>query len=106
MEEVFSKFKEIDPVRLKVNTGGMYGELIFAGSEGFVMDVLSPDFDRYRRTRVLMYRYEVKIEIWDLETLKIIVHDRVTVDEDEIEGLDMLTANKEFLARKEELSGN
>ena len=24
MEEVFSKFKEIDPVRLKVNTGGMY----------------------------------------------------------------------------------
>ena len=106
MEKIFPKFKEVDPVRLKVNTGGMYGELIFAGSEGFVIDVLSPDFDRYRRTRVLMYRYEVKIEIWDLETFKIIVHDRVTVDEDEIEGLDKLTADKEFLARGGELPGN
>ena len=81
-------------------------ELIFAGSEGFVMDVLSPDFATYRRTRLLMYRYEVKIEIWNLETFKIILHDRVTVDENEIEGLDMLTADKEFLARREELPGN
>lgn len=48
-----------------------------------------------------MYRYEVKIEIWDLETFKIIVHDRVTVDEDEIEGLKALTVEEEFRDRGE-----
>ena len=95
-DEIGPKFEELDKVRLKVATGGMYGATIPAGSEGFVMDVLSPDFERYRKTKSLLYRYEVKIEIWDLETFQIIVHDRVTVDEDEIEGIDMLTIDKEY----------
>ena len=99
MDEVEPKFDQLDKVRLKVNTGGVYGATIPAGSEGFVMDVLRPDFERYRKTRALVYRYEVKIEIWDLDTFKIIVHDRVTVDEDEVEGLEMLTIDKEFRAR-------
>ena len=83
----------------------MYGATIFAGSEGFVMDVLYPDFDKYRKTRAVVYRYEVKIEIWDLERFKVIVHDRVTVDEDEIEGIDTLTADKEFRGRGGKLPG-
>ncbi len=61
------------------------------------MDILSPDFARYRKTKVVMYRYEVKIEIWDLETFKIILHDRVTVDENEIEGIDTFTRDEEFI---------
>ena len=32
MDEIEPKFNEVDPVRLKVNTGGMYGATIFAGS--------------------------------------------------------------------------
>ena len=56
MNEIEPKFDEVDPVRLKVNTGGMYGATIFAGSEGFVMDVLYPDFDKYRKTRAVVYR--------------------------------------------------
>ena len=106
MDKIEAKFDELDKVRLKVNTGGMYGATIFAGLEGFVMDVLSPDFERYRKTRNLVYRYEVKIEIWDLETFKIVVHDRVTVDEDEIEGIDMFTVDKkhkEYSAREGKL---
>lgn len=109
MDKIEAKFDELDKVRLKVNTGGMYGATIFAGSEGFVMDVLSPDFERYRKTRNLVYRYEVKIEIWDLKTFKIIVHDRVTVDEGEIEGIDMFTVDKpyrEHLAREGKLPDN
>lgn len=70
------------------------------------MDILSPDFETYRETKVLMYRYEVKVEIWDLEAFKIIVHDRVTVDEDEIEGLDTLTVEKELRDRGGELPPN
>lgn len=105
MDEIEPKFDELDTVRLKVNTGGMYGATIFAGSEGFVMDVLSPDFERYRKTKALMYRYEVKIEIWDLDTFKIIVHDRVTVDENEIEGIDTLTVDEEFRGRGAKLPG-
>ena len=46
-----------------------------------------------------MYRYKVKIEIWDLKAFKIIVYDRVIVDEDEIEGLDTLTVEEEFRDR-------
>ena len=59
------------------------------------MDVLSPDFERYRKTKSLLFRYQVKIEIWDLETFQIIVHDRVTVDEDEIKGIDKFTVDLE-----------
>ena len=33
------------------------------------------------------------------------MHDRVTVDEDEIEGIDILTADKEFMARGGKLPG-
>ena len=69
------------------------------------MDVLSPDFERYRKTKTLVYRYEVKIGIWDLETFKIIVHDRVTVDEDEIKGIDTLTVDEEFRGRGGKLPG-
>jgi hypothetical protein len=39
-----------------------------------------------------------EIEIWDLERFKVIVHDRVTVDENDIEGLDELTVDKECRA--------
>ena len=98
MDETEPKFDELDKVKLKTHAVGMV-RIIPAVSEGFVIDILSPDFETYRETKVLMYRYEVKVEIWDLEAFKIIVHDRVTVDEDEIEGLDTLTVDEEFRNR-------
>ena len=105
MEETEPKFDELDKVKLKTNAVGMVG-IIPAGSEGFVMDILSPDFARYRKTKVVMYRYEVKIEIWDLETFKIIMHDRVTVDENEIEGIETFTVDEEFRNRGVKLPPN
>jgi hypothetical protein len=104
-DKIDPKFNELDKVKLKTNAVGMVG-IIPAGSEGFVMDILSPDFARYRKTKVVMYRYEVKIEIWDLETFKIILHDRVTVDEDEIEGIDTFTIDEEFINRGGKLPPN
>ena len=95
MEETEPKFDELDKVKLKTHAVGMV-RIIPAGSEGFVMDILAPDFDIYRKTKVLMYRYEVKIEIWDLETFKIILHDRVIVDENEIKGIETFTVDEEF----------
>ena len=94
-DKIDPKFNELDKVKLKTNAVGMVG-IIPAGSEGFVMDILAPDFARYRKTKVVMYRYEVKIEIWDLETFKIILHDRVIVDENEIEGIETFTVDEEF----------
>ena len=104
-DKIDPKFDELDKVKLKTNAVGMVG-IIPAGSEGFVMDILSPDFARYRKTKEVMYRYEVKIEIWDLETFKIILHDRVTVDEDEIEGIDTFTIDQEFINRGGKLPPN
>jgi hypothetical protein len=104
-DKIDPKFDELDKVKLKTNAVGMVG-IIPAGSEGFVMDILSPDFARYRKTKVVMYRYEVKIEIWDLETFKIILHDRVTVDENEIEGIDTFTIDEEFINRGGKLPPN
>ena len=57
VEELDELMDEIEPKFDKVN----YRATIFAGSEGFVMNVLSPDFERYRKTKALMYRNEVKI---------------------------------------------
>ena len=104
-DKIDPKFNELDKVKLKTNAVGMVG-IIPAGSEGFVMDILSPDFDRYRKTKVVMFRYEVKIEIWDLETFKIILHDRVTVDEDEIEGIETSTIDEKLRNRGGKLPPN
>ena len=98
MDETEPKFDELDKLKLKTHAVGMV-RIIRAGSEGFVMDILAPDFDIYRETKVLMYRYEVKIEIWDLKTFKIILHDRVIVDENEIEGIETFTVDEEFTNR-------
>jgi hypothetical protein len=105
MDEIDPKFNELDKVKLKTKAVGIVG-IIPAESEGFVMDILSPDFARYRKTKVIMYRYEVKIEVWDLETFKIILHDRVTVDKNEIEDIEMFTIDEELRNRGGKLRSN
>ena len=79
--ETPSPFKEGQWVRLKTST--LQG--IPDGSEGVILDVLSPDFDLYIEEDIVRYKYLLEVHAEDPETFQIIGSAAWTVDEDQLE---------------------
>lgn len=79
--ETPSPFKESQWVRIKTST--LQG--IPDGSEGVILDVLSPDFDLYIEEDIVRYKYLLEVHAEDSETFQIIGSAAWTVDEDQLE---------------------
>ena len=87
--ETPSPFKENQWVRLKTSSLPRIPD----GSEGVILDVLSPDFDLYIEKDIVRYKYLLEVHAEDPETSQIIGSAVWTVDEDQLEA----TAEKNWI---------
>ena len=89
VEQHPNRFNECDKVRLLVDVSEAP-----AGAEGFVTEVARPSKKRYDKEGRLVYAYEVVVDLFDPETLRIYGRSIIYVTEEQLEPIQSYTVDK------------
>ena len=94
------KFQELQRVRLKVACSPEAPK----GTEGFVSEVITPAFERYRQDGRLVFAYELVVHQFNPDTLKVYGQTTISASEEDLEPINEYTVARLFNQRYSEFS--
>lgn len=95
-----NQFQELQRVRLKVACSPEAPK----GAEGFVAEVITPEFEQYRQDGRLLFAYELVIHQFNPDTLKIYGQTTISASEEDLEPINEYTVTRLFNERYSEFS--
>ena len=95
-----NQFQELQRVRLKVACSPKAPK----GAEGFVAEVITPEFEQYRQDGRLLFAYELVIHQFNPDTLKIYGQTTISASEEDLEPINEYTVTRLFNERYSEFS--